>query len=234
MNNIKALLFFSFLSITNIIYSATYYSKDGQDAYIHKKFFPNKTHGTYIEIGAHDGIKYSNTYFFERYLSWNGMCIEPIAEVFEQLRKNRNNNCICVQGCISDLEGEAQFLYVNGYCEMLSGLALKYDPRHIQRIKLEAAQWGDTFELRTVSCYKLNDLLHNHGLYHIDYLSIDIEGGELDVLKSIDFATFDIDVISVEDNYGYPEIRTFLEEQGFVLVATLQDLIFRNKKYLNS
>lgn len=214
------------------LHATVYYSQVGQDMYVSTHFFPNKTNGTYIEIGAHNGIKCSNTYFFQQQ-GWRGMCIEPITELFEQLQKNRNDQCICIQGCITNFTGQAQFLYVKGHCEMLSGLTQKFDPRHIERIKYEARANGDALELRTVPCYKLNDILYEYGLYHIDYLSIDTEGGELDILKSIDFHTFDIDVITVEDNYGYPEIRVFLEQQGFTLVTTLeQDLVFRNTKYL--
>lgn len=230
--NTQKILFFTLLAL-NAYQSmqAQYYSQIGQDKYLHTAIFLDKKDGVYVEIGAFDGIKYSNTYFFEQ-LGWHGMCIEPIAERFQQLCKNRNENCICIQGCISNATGPAQFLHVKGHCEMLSGLTQKFDPRHIDRINYEATANRDSVELQTVPCYKLNDLLQEHGFYHVDFLSIDTEGSELDILRSIDFNTFDIDVIMVEDNYGYPEIHEFLKQQGFALITTLEhDLLFRNKRY---
>lgn len=206
-----------------------YHSQCGQDSYIHKHFFPTKKDGVYVEIGAHNGVTFSNSLFFEQ-LGWRGMCIEPIAEEFENLRRNRNEHCICINGAISKVSGKGLFLYAKGAADMLSGLIANYDPRHLEIVKASGAD-GE-FITRTVDCFTLNDLLEKHALYHIDYLSIDTEGGELDILKSIDYSKFDIDVITIEDNYGYPEIRNFMRQQGFVFITYLsQDLLFRNKKY---
>ena len=106
----------------------SFYSQSGQDRFIFNTFFKNKREGTFVEIGANDGIKFSNTYFFEKHLGWQGICIEPMSGPFEELQKNRN--CICVKGCITDMPGTKDFLLITGYSEMLSGLLEKYDPRH--------------------------------------------------------------------------------------------------------
>jgi FkbM family methyltransferase len=210
-----------------------YVGQNLQDKYFHENFFPNKIDGTFVEIGAHNGITYSNTYFFEK-LGWQGICIEPIPEVFAQLRLNRG--CICINGCITNFTGEAPFLHViNNYVntEMLSGLINEYDPRHVWRIKYESTINPGSYEVLTVQCYKLNDLLEQYGFYHIDILSIDTEGGELAILKSIDFNKFDIDVILVEDNYSFKNAMcTELEKYGFIFVKSIeQDHVFRNRKY---
>lgn len=234
-NSLKKLLLINCITLCIFLHATEfhYYSQWGQDTYIHQQFFPNKKDGIYIEIGAHDGIQFSNTFFFEQ-LGWSGMCIEPIAEIFEKLRTNRNEKCICIQGAISDSNGQAPFLYIKGFNDTLSGLINKYDPRHVRRINIEGHINNCEFITRTVECFHLNDLLEKYGMHHIDYLSIDIEGGELDVLRSIDYTKVDIDVITVEDNYQNPEIRIFLEAQGFIFITTLTiDLVFRNKKYLN-
>jgi FkbM family methyltransferase len=232
---LKKIAFISFLIfITNSrCHEITYVSQYGQDKYCHT-LFSEKTDGTYVEIGAHNGIKFSNTYIFQQ-LGWRGMCIEPIPEVYNELCKNRNSNCICIRGCIADFSGEAQFLHVVGHCEMLSGLTQKYDPRHVNRIRMEATANRDTLALHTVMCYKLNDLLTLYSFFHVDILTIDTEGGELDILRSIDFDTFDIDILCVEDNYDLKnDMCSHLEKHNFNLITTIGcDLIFRNKKYLN-
>jgi hypothetical protein len=110
--------FLSFLIYTIIITNTTncstpkYYSQYGQDKFAHEKFFNNKKDGIFVDIGAHDGISYSNTYFFEKHLEWQGICIEPLPKVFEDLTTNRN--CICINGCIADTTQQKKFLQVNG------------------------------------------------------------------------------------------------------------------------
>ena len=63
----------------------SYYSQDGQDRFLDQKFFKEKTAGTFIEVGANDGITYSNTYFLEKFRQWKGICIEPHPGAFEKL-----------------------------------------------------------------------------------------------------------------------------------------------------
>ncbi|MCX6990466.1 MAG: FkbM family methyltransferase [Chlamydiae bacterium] len=195
-----------------------YYSQCGQDRLLNEKWFKNKKNGVFVDIGAHNGISFSNTKFFEE-LGWKGICIEPIPEVYEELKKNRS--CICIQGCISDRNGKSSFLRVEGEPEMLSGLLTKYDPRHLERVYREIAtrSYGKAPKCIEVDCYLLNDLLRKNDVFHIDFLSIDIEGGELDVLKTIDFDQFDIEFVVIENNYRNQEIPDFLIAKGYELVA---------------
>lgn len=211
------------------LHAESFYSQCGQDKYILTHFFPDKKDGFFIEIGAFDGIKFSNTYFFEK-RGWKGICVEPLPFAFEQLKKNRS--CISIYGCITDHEGIALFRYVKDTGEMLSGLVEKYDPRHVARIE-NARVRSDYLE---VPCYRLSRVLHDYNIKKIDFLSIDTEGGELDILKSL---THDelarIDVICVEDNFYDSqncEIVKFLTNNNFEFIVRLeQDLIFRNKRY---
>jgi FkbM family methyltransferase len=185
-----------------------------------------------LDIGASDGITISNSYFFEKQLGWTGICVEPIPQRAAELRKNRN--CICIEGCISDKNETSQFLRISSpsiFTEMLSGLAQKYDPRHLQRIQQEL-RVGGRYSIVAVKCYRLNDILAQYNIKHIDYLSLDTEGGELDILRSIDFNTYKIDVITVEDNYNDPEFISFLTSQGFNFVQRLEhDLLFVHKNF---
>lgn len=228
----KFLSFLFLFTYTQVF--ATYYSQEKQDEFVNEHFFHNKTKGVFVEIGAHNGVMYSNTLFFEEQLGWNGICVEPIPERFLQLKNNRS--CICVQGCVSDQDGPSQLLLVSSSfvnTEMLSGLMHKYDPRHLQRVDREIAQSGGTRRLIDVNCYRLNTLLEQHNIQHIDFLSIDTEGGELDILSSIDFSKIQIDVICVEDNYSDPTFNSFLTKKGYYFVKRLgADLIFAHKTIL--
>lgn len=53
-----------------------YYSQFGQDKFLDQKIFKGKNSGFFLEIGADDGVRYSNTYFFEKFRGWQGICIE--------------------------------------------------------------------------------------------------------------------------------------------------------------
>jgi len=197
-----------------------YFSNSGQDKYMYEHFFKNKRHGVFVDIGAHNGVEQSNSFFFEKQLDWTGICVEPLPEVFAQLKKNRN--CICIHGCVAEFNGLGKFLRISDP-ERLSGLIDYYDPRHMDRIDREVHQLGGTKNIIEMRCYTLENILEKHGVFHIDYLSIDTEGNELAILESIDFDKFYIDVIDIENNYYCKKIRKFLEKKGYRYITRLRD-----------
>lgn len=212
-----------------------FYSQVGQDRIVYETYFAhNPKKGFFVDIGAHNGVSLSNTFFYEKELGWQGICIEPIPEIFEQLRNNRS--CICINGCISDRTGIVEFTQLicpSMYIEMLSGITEKYDPKHIQRINSELAQCNGSKKIIKVQSYLLADLLDQYGIDEVDYLSLDTEGGELDILRTIPFKRIKINVISVENNYGDPNMKRFLESQGFKLVKRLEwDELYVRKDFL--
>lgn len=79
---------------------------------------------------------------------------------------------------------------------------------------------GGSAEIIQVQCYNLNDLLNEQNISHVDYLSIDTEGGEFDILRSIDFSRISIDVIDVENNYR-EAFEPFLATFGYKKIASL-------------
>ncbi len=222
MNKFCRLLFTSVILILFIANVAAeemeFYSQYQQDQYVYENFFKNKRNGVFVDVGAHDGLALSNTYFFEKFMGWTGLCVEPIPEVYNRLKTNRN--CICVQGCIFEDRDDVPFLMITGWAEMLSGLIENYDPKHIKRIQWEIDLNGGSSEVIKVKCYNLTQLLIDNNIQHIDYLSIDTEGGELNILRSIDFTRIDIDMIEVENNYQGP-FQEFLECFGYKKICTI-------------
>ena len=211
-----------------------YHGQWKQDRYMNEHFFHNKKQGTFVDIGAHNGVTISNSLFYEKKLGWQGICVEPMPKIFKELRGNRS--CICIQGCITDARGQKDFLHVASprvNTEMLSGLLEKYDPKHLARVDREIAQHGGYKEIIKVECYTFNEIMRTHNITHIDYLSIDTEGGELDILKTIDFDTIAIHIIDVENNF--PEntgIKKFLTSKGFHFVTRIKcDEVYCNRSY---
>lgn len=168
----------------------------------------------YVDVGANDGLIVSNTAYFDLDLNWKGICIEPHPRAFSELIKNRTNS-INLNICISDEEGEVDFCAVSGYAEMLSGIEKCYHPDHKKRIKSEIEKYGGNKEIVKIISKPLRQVLSENEVKKVDYLSIDTEGSELQILKSIDFDAVDIRVISTENSSG-SDIKNFLKDKGFI------------------
>lgn len=199
------------------------FSQYNQDIILNDLFFKNKENGVFVDIGAYDGIEKSNTYAYETVLNWTGICVEPIADRFDELSKNRQ--CICIHGVVSDKDQDTvEFCEIEGYSEMLSGILEDYDENHKRRIINE----GGNRKKVQYKNYRINDILKQNKITKIDLLDIDTEGNELKILKDIDFEIVDVDVILVECNYDNSEMKKFLEEKQYKHVTSIgADLVFK-------
>lgn len=81
-----------------------YYSQSEEDRILNEGIFHDKKGGVFVDIGAYDGVSFSNTYYFESSLDWTGLCVEPLKGPFSKLVESRPGS-ICVQGCVYDREG---------------------------------------------------------------------------------------------------------------------------------
>jgi FkbM family methyltransferase len=205
-----------------------FYSQHKQDEYVYNRFFKNKKNGVFVDIGASNGIDLSNSYFFEKELSWSGICVEPQEFFFKDLSKNRN--CVCIQGCVSDFNGVGRFMEIGGYGRMLSGLVDKYDKKWINVVNNVIESSDSEKNEINVNCHLLNDILIKYDIKKIDFCSIDVEGCELDILKTIDFKKFHFDVFTIENNYSDINVRNFLRERGFDFIEVVGvDEIYKRK-----
>jgi FkbM family methyltransferase len=223
-----------------------YKAQNGQDRYILDSFFKNedgtlKTDGYFVDIGAHDGIESNASYAFE-HLGWQGICIEPLPMQFNKLKNNRKAQCI--NATISNLnQSTVDFLEVTGsnYIEMLSGIREKLDDGHIGRIDWESTKpeyINTTKKIISISNYRFNDLI---SIKHIDFLSIDTEGCDQEILNSIDYEKYLIDVICFEDNGCAYEHRISNKITNNIFISNytligriVQDFILVRNEYLNS
>lgn len=201
-----------------------YYSQYGQDKLLHNLFFKGKKKGVFLDIGAHDGVSFSNTYFFERYLGWKGICIEPNPEVFQRLKKNRT--CTNLNLCVHNKEGMVTFTRIKGYGEMLSGISNQYDPRHAQRINETIQKYGGEREEIPVRSSTPLAIIHEYKLDHIDLMNIDTEGNEWPILESFPFDEVQPQIVLVENNYKDDQIRTFLASKGYRWLLNQGDDVF--------
>jgi FkbM family methyltransferase len=212
--------------------NSKYYSQFRQDQFLNEVLFNNKKNGFFIDIGAHDGVTISNSLFFERHNNWDGICIEPNPNVFGKLAETRKSLNLNV--CIGDANQVVKFTQIEGYSEMLSGVSDKFDARHLERINREIESKGGKKIEIDVKMIKLEDI-DNIMNSAIDFISIDTEGNELDIIKSINLNNLDVKSIVIENNYNDLRINDYLSNFGFELFYKLDcDEIYVSSKYINS
>ena len=195
-----------------------YSSQYNQDKYLEENIFKGFKNGVFVDVGAHDGISLNNTLYFERNNNWTGINIEPIKSVYDSLLINRPKS-ININCAVCNIDGETEFLCNRGYTEMLSGIKDTFDKRHLQRIEHENNQMGSITETIKVKTKRLETILDENAIRNINYLSIDVEGAEYEVIKSINFDKVFIDIIGFENNYedvSIPIVK-YLEEKNYVV-----------------
>lgn len=207
-----------------------YSSQCGQDKWILDSFFPGKRAGVFVDIGANDGVTFSNTVYLEKRLGWSGVAVEPIPEVFSKLQANRA--CSTVNACVGATSGNFLFRSISGYSEMLSGLVDEYDVYHLRRVNREIQEHQCPYQDIKVRCYTLNELLEEQGLSKVDFLTIDVEGAEVSIIKNLDESRFRISVIGIENNYKDYRIPAILKSKGFRLHSIVGDEFYVNEDFM--
>ncbi len=157
--------------------------------------------GVFVEAGANDGISQSNTYFFERMRGWRGVLIEPVPELALACRRNRPRATVVNAALVADDRVREVTMRTANLMSIVEGAfgARDADQAHIERAV--AAQGGpDRVTPRTVTvpARTLTAVLIDAAIAHIDLLSLDVEGYELQVLQGLDLGRFRPRYILVE------------------------------------
>jgi len=202
------------------------YSQYGQDITVFE-LLGSPSRGVFLDIGANDGKSLSNSLLFEE-KGWTGVCVDPHPIVFESLKKNRKGHL--VNACIADRDGTVNFLAVEGPANMLSGIKEFCDAHHMERIEKEIAQNGGTTRTVEIEALSPTTLCNRFDIRQIDFLSIDTEGCELQILKSFDFGKVPVRIISVENGSRSSVVYRYLTSREFVLVKCVGcDEIYRHQ-----
>jgi len=183
------------------------FSRDGQDKFIIHNIFHEKKNGYFLDIGASNGISENNTYLFEKYYGWKGICCEPDPRDVMELCKNRT--CHIVNCPIYKTTG-ALINFELHWANHLSGIS-GYQLENYRSID------SDIIHMTTLS---LTDCLKRlNAPTAIDYMSLDTEGSEYEILSTFDFDTYKISYIGLEHNFQEPKranIKNLLLSKGYV------------------
>ena len=198
-------------------------SQQREDEYIAQRYINQKSKdGTYVELGACDGLQYSNSLFFNKALGFKGVLIEPGPDQYARLQGNRPDD-ITLHGAVSSSKKGSLLLLGDS---PLAGISETMALGHYHR-------WRTALEgLQTmVPVLRLDDVLKEHKVKHVDLLSVDVEGGELAVLETMDWS-IPVYVILIEMDRYRPvkneECRKILRQ-----VATLDGKVGNNEVWVN-
>ncbi len=164
--------------------------------------------GFFVEFGATDGLTNSNSWRLEKQFGWSGILAEPNPVWHAALDRNRSG--AIDKRCVYSRSGETLGFMATEDPE-LSGISASAGRDHFAAVR----QAGTAIEVETVS---LDDLLDQHAAPAvIDYMSIDTEGSELEILEAFDFGKRQVHLLSVEHSNSpqEPKIDAFLAGHGF-------------------
>jgi len=130
----------------------------------------NKKGGFFIELGANNGLFQSNTAFFEKEMGWTGILIEPSLKGYEQCKINRPNSVCLNYACVSS---DYKDVYIEGDFENNHPMGSVNGVRNGNK------------NLVKVKAITLEKILNKHCHTNIDFLSLDTEGYELEILKGL-------------------------------------------------
>lgn len=170
-------------------------------------FFGREGKGFFVEFGATDGISGSNSFLLEKSLGWSGILAEPATKWHKDLQRNRQSmlDFRCVY---SESNLKIEFQEVGGGLSTI---------KHFSTRDIHAKNRKESivYQVKSVS---LNDLLEDHSAPdYIDFLSIDTEGSEFEILASLNFEKYSFGFICVEHNHtqNRQKIEALLRNQGY-------------------
>lgn len=205
----------SFIGLKN---DTDYYSQGGEDAIVSKIFnfmIPVKQ-GFYFDIGAYHPYKHSNTYLLHK-AGWKGINVDPrpgSKALFNSIRKNDIN----IEAGIGSAEGKLTYYIMKEHPTMNT-----FSRENLERMNM----LGEVKETIDVPVFTISSILREYPeVKSIDYMNIDAEGFEMEILEGLDFNTISPGVISIEQNNvcSFQDVlnspvNKFLSVKGFTPIA---------------
>jgi FkbM family methyltransferase len=186
-------------------------------------------------LGANDGVSQSNSLYFELKRNWRGILIEPAPHNFLLCKENRSTkNHIFCNACVSfdykDKYVDIRYANLMSISENLK-LDLEDKDAHIQSGKRFLSSTEDVFSFGAVAETLTAILKKSNAPKKIDFLSLDVEGAELEVLKGVDFDEFSFKYMLIEVR-DIKRMESFLSQYGYILEKQFSslDYLFKHIK----
>jgi FkbM family methyltransferase len=195
--------------IKNKTPNSIYKSQIGQDIFTNI-ILRGKKNGFFIEIGVGDGTYLSNSYYFEKNKDWKGVLCEPNKD-FHEVISGKRNAVLCKDAIYNKSIQNVNLLSVDEFKEY-STLEMSGENDHINREKATLQR------INTITFDQLAEM--NDLPLDIDYISIDTEGSEFEILSCIDLKKFNVSVFTIEHNYDVirqNKLKDYLFAYGYKL-----------------
>ncbi len=167
-----------------------------------------KSDGFFVEFGATNGVTLSNSFLLETEFNWSGILAEPDRNWHDDLMKNRT--FAIETRCVWKASGE-ELPFSSAKVGEVSTLTDFVDSDHLAKHRADAA----TYPVETIS---LMDLLASaNAPKQIDYMSVDTEGSEYEILNAFDFSAYKFNFITIEHNYTKNRrlLKTLMKQNGY-------------------
>jgi FkbM family methyltransferase len=194
-----------------------------QDIFVLAVLGPKKN-GYFVEAGASDGLDCSNTFLLEKNFDWNGLLIEPSKLSFKKIAFNRKASAI--NSALFSASG-LNMQFRETVSPGLSSLSDFSNNDYMSSQRVDKL----VYQVETIT---LQDALNNAGAPKVvDFLSLDTEGSEFEILKNFDFNTYSFSVITVEHAFSEQRERVYelLTSNGYQRV--LSDISAYDDWYIN-
>lgn len=186
-----------------------------------KPYIEHIKNGFYVEAGANNGIWQSNTKILEEG-GWTGLLVEPNKVLCEQCRHNRPNSIVENFALVSEAYSEPE---IEGWFDQQD-----YNHSLMGRIAADNEYRNDNDRVGNiikVPVTTFNRLFKKHGITKIDFMSLDAEGYEIQILSGLDFSKFAPAFLLLEtggdDSKAYNDRSMFVEERSYKKVVRLSD-----------
>jgi FkbM family methyltransferase len=189
----------------------TFYSQSGEDRIL-AELFKGKADGHFVEVGAFNGVAHSNSYYFEQ-LGWSGVLVEANPILAQECRESRPRSKIFA-GAVVRPGSPATVTFEIAADPALSSLAITRDM--LRRVP------GRAISRVTVPAKTLDEVLEESGLQTIDFMTIDVEGHEFEVLQGLSLGKWRPRIVILERNTHFPDRRIMrcMHTAGYLLERT--------------
>ncbi|MEA5593750.1 FkbM family methyltransferase [Rivularia sp. UHCC 0363] len=196
-----------------------------------EKYLPQN--GFFIEVGANNGFSESNTYYLERFRNCKGILIEPIPHLYQECVKERPNSQVFNCALVSSDYPEPEIEMMYGHLMSLVKGAFDDDQVEAERVAIAGRKLGFTPYKIKVPARTLTSILDEANVSKIDFLSLDVEGFELNALQGLDFDKYRPEYMLIEclNEKYFQEIESYIGDRYNLFErASEVDYLFKSKE----
>ena len=211
-------------------YATKSYSQEGEDMIL-RRIFEHKADGFYVDVGAHHPVRFSNTYLFYKQ-GWTGINIDAMPGAMKLFNKIRPKD-INLEQAISEKEKTLTYYQFND--PALNGFDVELSENRDSEPNGYNIQFKTQLKTKSLEII-LDDYLPINKI--IDFMSIDVEGLDYEVLRSLNLIKYKprvllLEILYTSDNNNKNEIVSYLEQNGYIYFAkALNTTFFRHKDFL--